>query len=552
MRRWNGWGDDTVDHAVPAAAARLIHGTCGPGDTTPDASLASVLARLPAPAVPPSVPLDTDPHARVRATRGQSLPDWIAMRSGRLGKVPDAVAHVVDVEGVREVFALASRHGLSVLPRGGGTSVVGHLTPDPDRPVVVLDVTGMSSLVGFDEVNRLATFGAGVDGPGVERALQPLGHTLGHYPQSWEYSTLGGWIACRSSGQESRHYGRIEQLFAGGHVETPAGPLDIRAVPASAAGPDLRHLVLGSEGRLGVITSASVRVVPIPERTRYTGAIFPEWPSAVEAARAMTQAGLRVSMTRVSDPVETTTSLVLAGGRPLALAPRVLLAPRRSRSRGSAPCLMITGLMGPDRQVRREAGEVRRLVRRHDGLPLGSPLGEGWRRHRFQGPYLRNALWDAGYVVDTAETALPWGVLQEARHTLVAAAADALRARGRPPLAQAHISHVYPDGASLYVTVVWGRRADPDEMLEDWSAMKAAISRATLAAGGTISHQHGVGVDHLPYLAAEKSTLGLDVLRSALASADPAGIMNRSALLPVRAEEVADDDTARHLGTAER
>jgi alkyldihydroxyacetonephosphate synthase len=190
-------------------------------------------------------------------------------------------------------------------------------------------------------------------------------------------------------------------------------------------------------------------------------------------------------------------------------------------------------MVGPDRRVHREVGEVRRIIRRHHGLPLGTPLGEGWRRQRFRGPYLRNALWDAGYVVDTAETALPWSALHEGGRTMVAAARDALRWRGQSALVQAHVSHVYADGASLYVTVVWPRREDPDELLDDWRAMKAAISSAVVAAGGTITHQHGVGADHRSYLVAEKSPLGLDMIRAALASADPAGIMNPSVLLPV-------------------
>ncbi|MCZ7669624.1 MAG: FAD-binding oxidoreductase [Chloroflexi bacterium] len=212
---------------------------------------------------------------RLRHARGQSLPDWVALRRGRIPAFPDGVAFpTLDVE-VRDAIRYAQEVGAKLIPYGGGTSVVGHINPQAgDAPVLTINMQRLNNLRHFDATSQLATFGAGVSGPDVEAQLRARGFTLGHYPQSFGLSTLGGWVVTRSSGQQSLGYGRIEDLFAGGVMETPSGRWELLAHPASAAGPDLRHLVLGSEGRLGILTEATVRATPLPEEEAFHGLFF--------------------------------------------------------------------------------------------------------------------------------------------------------------------------------------------------------------------------------------------------------------------------------------
>lgn len=528
MRRWNGWGEETTTYPLPASAARYLEAQLGPGEIAPDAPFEAVLARLPAPRLPPHPLISTAPEDRLRHARGQSLPDWIALRSGRIETFPDGVAYPVSEEQVRSILGYARQFGVRLIPYGGGTSVVGHVNPPAgDLPCLTVDLTGLNRPLGLDETSRLATFEAGVRGPALEGWLRARGYTLGHYPQSFECSTLGGWIAARSSGQQSYYYGRIEHLFAGGHLETPIGPLDLLPYPASAAGPDLRQLVLGAEGRLGVLTRATVRVRRLPEAEGFYGVFFHAWEEGLQAARAMAQEGLPFSMLRLSDPVETETSLALSGKeRLLALARRGL----GLLGYGERRCLMVFCVTGE----RRAAGAARERLyaraRAFGGLPVGSLAGEAWRKSRFLTPYLRNTLWECGYALDTLETAVPWAAAEEAAASLKRALLQTFAANGERALVFAHLSHLYPDGVSLYFTCLFRRSADPEQMLQTWQSMKAAASQAILACGGTISHQHGIGRDHAPYLPAEKGEVGLALLRSAAKAVDPQGLLNPGAL----------------------
>lgn len=527
MRRWNGWGDEAVNADLAPAAADLLMTLVGPGVAAPDATLADVVRTLPPSRLAPGAGLTTDAETRLRHARGQSLPDWIALRSGRLGPVPDAVATPASGADIRDLLDRARGGGWELIPYGGGTSVVGGVTvTTTDRPVVSVDLTGLSGLHALDEESGLATFGAGTPGPVIESALAANGRTLGHFPQSFEFSTLGGWIATRSAGQESIGYGRIEQLFAGGHLETPSGPVHLPPFPASAAGPDLRELVLGSEGRAGIITEAVVRTTARSRRDQVRAYSVPDWSHALGLAHALATAGLDLSMIRASTPLETASTLAMAGdARSVAWLRRYL----RWRRQTPEPCLVLVGIHGPDGVVTATEGEVVRHVRAARGV--GAPgVAAAWRRERFAAPYLRNTLWDAGYAVDTVETAVDWSALP----TLAAALGPALRHGldevGERVHAFSHLSHVYPSGSSLYATYVFRRSTDPDETLEHWRRLKGAASETIAAHGGTISHQHGIGADHRPYLAAEKGPLGMAALRAAIERFDPDGIMHRGVL----------------------
>jgi alkyldihydroxyacetonephosphate synthase len=526
-QRWNGWGDPAVDHPLSPHGRDLLAQLVGSATPAPDADLADVVASVPTSRVAAGAGLSVDAEDRIRHARGQSLPDWIALRSGRLGAMPDAVAHPADAADVRDLLGRAGAAGWELIPFGGGTSVVGGVTVQAsDRPVVSVDLSGISGLRDLDTTSGLATFGAGTTGPAVEAALSEHGMTLGHFPQSFEFSTLGGWVAARSAGQESIGYGRIERLFAGGHVETPAGPLDLRPFPASAAGPDLRELVLGSEGRLGIITDVVVRAVRRPRRDQVRAYAVPDWSHALDLARTIAQAGLDLSMVRVSTPLETATTLAMGADDRSRRWLRRYLGWRRQ---GPEPCLVLVGIHGPDGVVSATESEVIRLVRQARGVGVPG-VASAWRRERFAAPYLRNAVWDAGYAVDTVETAADWSALPALAAALGPALRHGLEADDERVHAFSHLSHVYPSGSSLYSTYVFRRAADPDESMDRWRRLKRVASEIIVAHGGTISHQHGVGVDHAPYLQAEKGTLAIETIRAAVARLDPDRIMHPGVL----------------------
>jgi alkyldihydroxyacetonephosphate synthase len=529
MKRWNGWGEEHTDYPAPASALRYLAGKVGAGPALQDAAFEQVVAAVPASRLRPHALITTDPAERVRHARGQSLPDWIAMRSGQFGLFTDGVAYPSSEAQIADLLSYAQAHGVRLIPYGGGSSVVGHITPLPGQtPVLTLDLTRMNHLVDLDETSQLATFEAGIYGPAIEAQLREKGYTLGHFPQSFELSTLGGWIAARSSGQQSYHYGRIEALFAGGDVETPSGRLHLPPVPASAAGPDLKQIVLGSEGRLGVVTRATVRIRRRPETESFHGAFFHDWPSAAAAVREMTQAHVPVSMLRASNAQETETTLALAGHENLVTwAKRGL----RLAGFGEGRCLLIFGLTGDQETVSLAQRQVEEITSAHGGMVVNVIIGKQWEKTRFRTPYLRNTLWEKGYALDTLETAVPWAAVLPTAEAVTAVIRDGLQDVGERVLVFAHLSHVYTDGGSIYVTYLYRRAEDPAETLRRWQVLKTAASQVIVQHGGTISHQHGIGLDHAPYFSAEKGALGVQALTAVFKTFDPAGIMNPGKLI---------------------
>ena len=527
MRRWNGWGDESVRVEVPQGALDYLRELIGPGNPPPDASFESVTTDVPPSRLPQHPLVDVTPATRALHARGQSLPDWLALRFGRLGRLPDGVAFPESSEDVRELLEFARACDARLIPYGGGTSVAGHLdVPDGEDPVLTVSLVRMRGLVNLDPIARLATFAAGVAGPDLEAQLRPHGFTLGHFPQSFEYSTLGGWIVTRSSGQQSLHYGRIEALLAGARVETPVGTLNIPTVPASAAGIDLREMVLGSEGRLGFVTEAAVRVRELPEHESFHGIFFPDWARAEKAVRTMAQAGLDLSMLRLSNAMETLTTLKLAGdGSAIRLLERYLAL----RGAGDGKCLLMAGVTGERAACAAALRAAREIARRNGGAYIGRRLGDRWESNRFTGVYVRNAMWEHGYAIDTAETAVDWPRVDAMVRGLEAAARAAF---GAVPIhAYTHLSHVYAEGSSVYSTFIFPIAPTFEENLSRWTRLKRGICQAIVANRGTISHQHGVGVDHKPYLAAEKGELGIDAMRALFASFDPSGTMNPGKLV---------------------
>lgn len=529
MRRWNGWGDDSIQPKLPGGGLKFLRGRIGPATPLPDATLEDVMAQVPPSRLPEHPLIQTDPETRIRHARGQSLVDWLAMRSGQFQVFPDGVAQPEDAGQVRELLNLALDEGFSVIPYGGGTSVAGHINPlEGDTPVLTISLERMNRLLDLDTESQIATFGAGTPGPLVESQLRAHGYTLGHYPQSFELSTLGGWIASRSSGQQSLRYGRIEQLFAGGTVETLRGTLAIPSLPASSAGPDVREMVLGSEGRIGIITEAKVRVTPLPERESFHVMFFRNWHLAREAARRMVQAKLPLSMMRLSNTVETQTQLALAG-HPLMIG--VLEQYLRLRGASEGKCMMTFGITGSKRQCRFALEEVRRFCKPFRAVYMGTGMGRKWAKKRFAMPYLRESLWQQGYAVDTLETATDWDNVDYLMGLIEVNLRHGLSHEEQPVHVFSHLSHVYPQGSSIYTTYVFPVADSYEATHARWQHLKETTSALIVNNRGTISHQHGVGKDHAPWLPDEKGELGMAALWGLVRTFDPGNRLNPGTLL---------------------
>jgi alkyldihydroxyacetonephosphate synthase len=517
MRRWNGWGEETIDFPLNKDAYQFLVDRIGRGTPLPEARMDDVLKKVPESRLPDHPLVTKATEDRLRHARGQSLPDWLALRSGNLGSSPDGVAYPATSEEVQALIQFAKESGAVIIPYGGGTSVVGHITPEKgERPVLTLDMGRLKRLISLDKESQIATFGAGAAGPDVEAQLRAQGYTLGHFPQSFEFSTLGGWIATRSTGQQSLRYGRIEQLFAGGRLETPVGALEIPTFPASAAGPDMREVLLGSEGRLGVLTEVKVRVTRLPERERFYTIFCPEWQEAVDAVRQTAQAKIPLSMLRLSSSTETETQLKLAGRKKLVALLEKLLA---WRGAGADKCMLTFGTAGSRKQCRKALKGVRRIFKRATGFYMGGTLGRKWVEGRFRVPYLRNSLWEKGYAVDTLETATDWPYVNQMVDVVQSALHGAIPDENERIHVFTHLSHTYAQGASVYTTVIF-------RVGETYEASEAIVANR-----GTISHQHGVGVDHAPYLEREKGTLGMSTIRTVCQHLDPGGMMNPGKLV---------------------
>jgi len=524
MRRWNGWGEDDENYVLGPRALSYLRERLGPGRPRRDASRSYVLRAVPESRIDSAV-FSSDPAARLDHSLAQSFPDWIEMRSGRIGPVADGIAFPNSHDDVVRALAEAKRIGAIVVPYGGGTSVVGHLrVPSGERPVVNISLEKMNRLRSVDDTTMTAVFEAGTPGPGVERQLASHGYLVGHFPQSYEYSTIGGWVVTRSSGQQSYRYGRIESIFHSGLLATPRGDLVVGHVPASSAGPDLREALMGSEGRFGILTDVTARVRRLPEHESFHGVFFPAWQAGIDAVRELVQNDQYFSMLRLSNPLETKTQLKLAHIPGAAVA--ALDAVLGARGAGAEKCLLMAGITGTRKECALLKASLRAVARAHGGVYVGRRLGAAWAKNRYRGPYVRNTLWDLGYGVDTLETCVMWPEATPTMHDIERAVRDAFAAANERVHAFTHLSHVYRQGCSIYSTFIFPLAADPDEDLARWHKLKASASEAIVAHGGTISHQHGVGIDHAPYLRAEKGDLGIDLIRAMAGEFDPDGMMN--------------------------
>jgi alkyldihydroxyacetonephosphate synthase len=542
--KWWGWGSEERRVELPPQAKSRLRALLSAEErTAPPVALEAV--RLAEPKLSGDVreglssavgsnSVRTDRLTRVQHAAGKSYPDLIRIRAGNAEDAPDAVVFPETADQVRAVLQLCGEEGIAVVPFGGGTSVVGGVDPIRGRfdSVIALDLARMSGVTAVDERSLTVELEPGLRGPQVEASLDRWNLTLGHFPQSFEYATLGGWVATRSAGQASTGYGKIEEMVVGVRCVTPAGDLDSKPFPATAAGPQLRDLLVGSEGVLGVITGATLKVRPRPPTRRYEAWMFKGFAEGADAFRRLEQDEATPDVARLSDEVETLVSLEMAGSQSVAQR----AGRRYLKIRGySGGCLAIIGFEGERGSVLRRRAQVARFLRSGGAVSIGSRPGRAWERGRFEAPYLRDALLDNCIMVETLETAAPWSRLMDLYTSVREAIRRTLEARGTPPLVMCHISHLYRNGASLYFTFMAAQEHGGE--LEQWRVAKSAACDAIVGAGGTITHHHAVGFDHAPWLEKEIGRLGIDLLHSAKQTLDPSGIMNPGKLLPVGASQ---------------
>jgi alkyldihydroxyacetonephosphate synthase len=531
--KWWGWGPVERRSERTPAMLEPVLSELGATGHTPPVELDEVELPEPRP-LPDAVrravgegAVLTGAEERIRRAAGSSYPDLIRLRSGRLDDAPDAVLLPSTADEVAAVLAACANERVAVVPFGGGTSVVGGV--DPYRGgferLVALDMGRMRD-VDVDPRSLTARLGPGLRGPDAEAALGAAAVTMGHFPQSFEYATVGGFAATRSAGQASSGYGRFDALVTSIRAATPSGELDTLQTPHTAAGPSLRELILGSEGTLGVITEVGVRVRPRPAARRYEAWMAPDFEAGVEIARALGQGDAPPDVVRLSDRSETRLSLAMSGTH--GPARRAFDAYLRVRRRDDG-CILIAGWEGERESVARRRALAARPIRLGGAAYLGQAPGRAWERGRYEGPYLRDALLDQGVLVETLETSHTWSRLGELYSAVRDAIHAALDAQTTPGIVLCHVSHLYPDGASLYYTFMARRREGAD--IEQWRAAKQAACEAIVATEGTITHHHGVGRDHAPYMRAEIGELGLETLRAVKQRLDPAGIMNPGKLL---------------------
>jgi alkyldihydroxyacetonephosphate synthase len=525
--KWNAWGDPNYAKPLSEGIRSLLADALGV-TATPAAELHADHVALRPSQLPEShneaLGAIVGPgHCRVGDqdrllhAGGKSTLDLLRRKDSGPQDAPDAVLLPGSDDEVVEILRYCSQHGIAVVPFGGGTSVVGGLDPlrgDFDA-VVSLDLRRFDQLLAFDEVSGEAEFGAGVTGPRAEQLLGEHGFSLGHFPQSFEFASLGGYAATRSSGQDSAGYGRFDDMIRGLRAITPAGVLDLGRAPQSAAGPDLRELIIGSEGVFGVITRVRVRVHPAPQATRYEAWSFPDFATGTAALRAVSQTGSGPTVIRLSDEAET--------GVNLATTESI------GDNKITGGCLAITVFEGTAAHAESRHAETRAVMAAQGGRSLGEAPAQAWERGRFGAPYLRDALLAEGALCETLETATDWSNVPALKAAVTEALTSALAESGTPALVLCHISHVYATGASLYFTVVAGQRGNP---IEQWLAAKTAASNAIVSAGGTITHHHAVGADHRPWMRDEVGELGVQVLRAVKSTLDPAGILNPGKLIP--------------------
>jgi len=474
----------------------------------------------------------TDNESRLIHTYGKSIRDLIRIRASDLPRMPDVVLYPADEDQVARIVELAVARNAVVIPFGGGSNIAGSLTPNAGeaRVVISLDLGLLNNVVSIDEGSGLARIQAGAQGPRIEEQLNERGWTMGHFPDSFTHSTLGGWVATRSSGMQSDKYGDIADITRGLRMVRPNGVVSIRPVPSASTGPSVREMILGSEGRLGVITEVTVQVHRLPEVREINGYLFPNWEAGIAAMHEISESDAHPTVTRVSDARESGFSFATGKEKTGFDPQKVLMAFLEKRGWDLEGInLSFIGFEGSKSHVAYEKKIVARIVKKHGGLGVGKGPGVLYDQKKFDTPYLRDFLLDRGAAADVSETAAPWSRLNEIHDAVYAAANAAYEQIGTPGWIMSHLSHSYHSGACLYFTFAFVH--DGENAIAQYDVVKSAIQQAFVDHGGTISHHHGVGREHAPWLEEDISTEGVALMRGLFESADPKNNFNPDKVL---------------------
>lgn len=466
-----------------------------------------------------------DTIERVTHGYGKSLRDIVRLRRGDVGRTPDVVVYPASESEVELVLRSAMESDAVLIPFGGGSNIAGSLEPERSetRPVISLDMGRMNRLLEIDAPSNLARIEAGALGPDLEKQLNSRGWTIGHFPDSFNHSTLGGWIATRSSGMQSDKYGDIADITKGMRMVSPKGVVAVRPVPSASTGPSVREMILGSEGRLGVITEATVHVHRIPEKREIQAYLFPTFPQGVRAMNAIAASDAAPSITRISDSNETQFSFATKkeAGRVDQMksdAMKMFLEKRKNFD-VSKMCLSFVGYEGSTENVKRQKKLVGDIISSFGGVGVGSGPGALYDQKKFDTPYIRDFLLDRGLFADVSETATSWSQLIPLYEGVIKRANAAFDEIGTKGWIMCHLSHSYHSGACLYFTFAFKPVEGRDD-LEQYDMVKSAIQQGFIDLSGTLSHHHGVGVEHKPWIEQDISPAGAEIMRTLFEGVD--------------------------------
>ena len=470
---------------------------------------------------------------RVIHAYGKGFRDLFRMRRGLAEGAPDMVLYPESEHDVLMTLRAAAHHDVVVIPFGGGSNIAGCLERSECRRMVVsLDMRRMRRVLEVDTESFTARIEAGAFGPDLEEQLHAHGLTLGHFPDSFLHSTLGGWIATRSAGMQSDKYGKIEDMVISLRMVTPVGVLATRTVPKSSNGIDVNHLCIGSEGTLGVITEATMRVHPRPEWRRTHGYLFPEFEAGIEAMHECVRQECVPSMLRLSDPDKTALSLAFKppSSRLSQAATKIMKGYLKAKGFDSRACLMLTTFEGSKAGAVRQRSQVNTIYRRFGAVDLGSGSGKSFESTKYDFPHIRDFLLDRGITSDVSETATVWSNIVPLYQATTAGLRAAIQESGVRPWVGCHISHTYQSGASLYLTFAC-RQQDGREM-QQYLHAKRVVQQSFIDHGATLSHHHAVGTEHLPWLTDDISPVGVMAVAAIKGGLDPDNIMNPGRLRP--------------------
>ena len=470
-----------------------------------------------------------DHATRLSHCLGKSTPDLIHARYKKREEAPDAVLFPKTESEVLNILRFCGEQKISVVPFGGGSSVLGGVSPSRythHHAVITLNLQKMNRVLNVDSSSHVACVQPGILGPQLEEELNRHHFTFGHFPQSFEFSTLGGWIATRGSGQNSSYYGNISDLVVSVKIATPQGIIQTRTTPDSSTGPSLRQLFIGSEGIFGVIVEAVIKIRPQTSSASYGTYLLPHFESGVTAIQKIKEENFNPLIVRLSDVSETQISFKMGstqGGLKTILSYFVKLWMKFKKIKKEESCFLLVGFTGSKKDINHQKKRIRKMMK--GSLSLGSKPGFTWHKSRFELPYLRDELLDYGILVDTFETATLWHNLIPLYNKIQK---EAYRILSPKSLLLCHISHTYDTGASLYFTFLTSFIENP---LTQWRDIKKAVTRVILDNGGTLSHHHGIGKDHRDFLVDEHGGEFLNILKNIKQTLDPSGIMNPRKLI---------------------